>query len=104
MLVLTRRPGQSVYIGDDVKVTLVEIKGNQVRIGIDAPAAVRIFREEIYLQILEENKSAAALSAEVPVDLRNVAQTWKDKKPEAMNRLRIEKKRGHKREEEGTEE
>ena len=74
MLVLTRRPGQSVYIGDDIKITLVEIKGNQVRIGVDAPSTVRIFREEIYLQILEENRSAAALSAEAPKDLSGVDQ------------------------------
>lgn len=59
MLILTRKPGESLYIGDDVKVTIVEIKGNQIRVGIDAPADLRIYREEIYKQILEENKSAA---------------------------------------------
>jgi len=81
MLVLTRRPGQSVYIGDDVKITLVEIKGNQVRLGVEAPSSVRIFREEIYLQIMEENKSAAALSKALPSDLKNVASAWSNKKP-----------------------
>jgi carbon storage regulator len=60
MLILTRKPGESLYIGDNVKVTIVEIKGNQIRVGIDAPAELRIYREEIYRQILEENKSAAA--------------------------------------------
>jgi len=66
MLILTRKPGESLYIGDTVKVTIVEIKGNQIRVGIDAPPELRIYREEIYLQILEENKSAAeaALSVE----------------------------------------
>lgn len=59
MLILTRKPGESLYIGDNVKVTIVEIKGNQIRVGIDAPAELRIYREEIYRQILEENKSAA---------------------------------------------
>jgi len=59
MLILTRKPGESLYIGDNVKVTIVEIKGNQIRVGIDAPADLRIYREEIYRQILEENKSAA---------------------------------------------
>jgi carbon storage regulator len=59
MLILTRKPGQSLYIGDDIKVTIVEIKGHQIRVGIDAPKSYRIYREEIYLQILEENKSAA---------------------------------------------
>ena len=59
MLILTRKPGESLYIGDNVKVTIVEIKGNQIRVGIDAPPELRIYREEIYLQILEENKKAA---------------------------------------------
>lgn len=59
MLILTRKPGQSLYIGDDVKITIVEIKGNQIRLGIDAPTQYRIYREEIYLQIQEENQRAA---------------------------------------------
>lgn len=70
MLVLTRRTGQSVYIGDEVKITLVEIKGNQVRIGVDAPPHVRIYREEIYLQILDENRQAAATSVDAPKELK----------------------------------
>ena len=60
MLILTRKPGESLYIGAHIKVTFVELKGNQVRLGIEAPSDMRIFREEIYLQILEENKKAAA--------------------------------------------
>ena len=59
MLILTRKPGESLYIGDDIKITIVEIKGHQIRVGIDAPKEYRIYREEIYLAILEENRSAA---------------------------------------------
>jgi carbon storage regulator len=59
MLILTRKPGESLYIGDNIKVTIVEIKGNQIRVGIEAPTDLRIYREEIYLQILDENKTAA---------------------------------------------
>ncbi len=59
MLILTRKPGESLYIGDSVKITIVEIKGNQIRVGIDAPTDLRIYREEIYMQILEENRTAA---------------------------------------------
>ena len=59
MLILTRKPGESLYIGDDIKITIVEIKGHQIRVGIDAPKEFRIYREEIYLAILEENKQAA---------------------------------------------
>lgn len=87
MLVLTRKPGQSVYIGEDVRVTLKEIKGNQVRIGIDAPKSVKIYREEIYLQILEENRSAASLSVGTPSDLGDVAKAWQEKKPATLGKL-----------------
>ncbi len=59
MLILTRKPGESLYIGDDIKISIVEIKGHQIRIGIEAPKECRVYREEIYLAILEENKSAA---------------------------------------------
>lgn len=62
MLILTRKQGESVFIGDNIKVTVVEVKGHQIRVGIDAPKEIRIYREEIYYQILEENKKAAALS------------------------------------------
>jgi len=99
MLVLTRRPGQSVYIGDDVKITLVEIKGSQVRIGIEAPGNVRIFREEIYLQIQEENQSAAVQPAELAPDLSGMAKVWREGKTDTLSRLRVERKRPKKSEE-----
>jgi carbon storage regulator len=63
MLILTRKQGESLFIGGDVKVTIMEMKGNQVRVGIDAPSQTKIYREEIYLQILEENQLAAGGSA-----------------------------------------
>ena len=59
MLILTRKSGESITIGDDVKITVVEVKGKQVRIGIDAPRSYMIHREEIYLNIQEENRRAA---------------------------------------------
>jgi carbon storage regulator len=84
MLVLTRKPGQSVYIGTDIKVTLHGIRGNQVRLGIDAPGNVRIYREEIFNQILEENQSAAS---ELPPDLTQVAKVWADGRSKALSEL-----------------
>lgn len=69
MLILTRKPGESLRIGDDVRITVVEIKGNQVRIGIAAPRSFPIYREEIYVQIQSANKEAVASipeSGEVP--------------------------------------
>jgi len=59
MLILTRKSGESITIGDDVKVTVVEVKGKQVRIGIDAPRSYTIHREEIYISIQQENRRAA---------------------------------------------
>lgn len=60
MLVLTRRPGESIVVGEDIVVTVIEIKGGQVRIGIDAPRSVEVYREEIYEQVRQENLSAIA--------------------------------------------
>lgn len=65
MLVLTRRPGESIVVGDNIVVTVIEIKGGQVRIGIDAPRDVDVYREEIYEQVRQENLSAIANAAEI---------------------------------------
>lgn len=58
MLALARKVNQSIMIGNDIEVTLLEIKGDQIKIGINAPKNVPIYRKEIYAQIQEENKSA----------------------------------------------
>lgn len=60
MLVLTRKSGEDIFLGDDIRVVVREIKGRQVRIGIEAPAFVPVYRGEIYRQIQEENRRAAA--------------------------------------------
>jgi carbon storage regulator len=62
MLILTRKSGESITIGDDVKVTVIEVKGKQVRVGIDAPRNYVIHREEVYIRIQEENRLAAEKS------------------------------------------
>ncbi len=55
MLILTRRIGETLVIGDDVTVTILGVKGNHIRLGINAPKEVSIHREEIYLRIQHEN-------------------------------------------------
>ena len=60
MLILTRRISESIIIGDDVKLTVLGVKGNQVRIGIDAPKDVSVHREEIYARIQQEKNGEAA--------------------------------------------
>ena len=60
MLVLTRKPGERIVIADNIVVTVVEIKGDNIRIGIDAPREVKVYRGEIYDAIVAENRQAAA--------------------------------------------
>ena len=59
MLVLTRKLGESIAIDDDIKIVVVQIRGRQVRLGIEAPRNTKIHREEVYLAIQEQNKQAA---------------------------------------------
>lgn len=62
MLVLTRKVDQSIIIGDNIKLTVVEIRGDQVKIGIEAPREIPVHREEVYREIQEENRKAAQVS------------------------------------------
>ena len=60
MLVLTRKPRQQIMIGDNIVINVVEVQGENVRIAIDAPREIKIYRGEIYRAIQEENQKAAA--------------------------------------------
>ncbi len=74
MLILTRKLGENIRIGDDIKITILEIKGGQVKLGIDAPPQVAVHREEIYERIREENRRASGVSPSV---LREVAGAFR---------------------------
>jgi carbon storage regulator len=59
MLILARRPGERVVIGEDILVTVMAVNGHTVRLGIEAPNSVPVYREEIWLSVKEENRAAA---------------------------------------------
>ena len=61
MLILTRRIGETLRVGDDVKVTVLEVQGNQVRLGIEAPRSIEVHREEIYQRIQQERQGGGAV-------------------------------------------
>jgi carbon storage regulator len=64
MLILTRRPGERVVIGEEILVTVMGVSGHTVRLGIAAPSGVPIYREEIWLAVREENRAAAAANVD----------------------------------------
>lgn len=67
MLIITRRAGEKIVIGDDIVVQVMEVSGNTVRLGIAAPKSLPVYREEIWAAVKEENQAAAASSvAEMP--------------------------------------
>lgn len=63
MLVLSRKPGEALRVGDDVEITIVEVKGDMVRIGIEAPRDVQVWRKELWEAIVAENRRAAEEAA-----------------------------------------
>ena len=75
MLALARKINESIMLGSDIEVTLLEIKGDQVKLGISAPKSVPIYRKEIFLQIQEENRQAMQ-----GVDIEAMQQVFQEKK------------------------
>jgi len=83
MLVLSRTRDQTIMIGDDIEITVVDIRGDKVRLGINAPPAIPVHRKEVYDAIKRENRAAANVS---PDDIASVASIHKDEAGTARNR------------------
>jgi carbon storage regulator len=66
MLILSRKVNEKVMIGDDISLSIIEIRGDQVRIGVDAPKTVKVFRQEVFDAIRAENKAASESAAVLP--------------------------------------
>ena len=79
MLVLTRKAGQSIVVADNVEIKVLEIHGNQVKLGVQAPGSVPIHRKEVYVAIQRENQAAAS-----------VPQPASDEVSEALRKLKPE--------------
>lgn len=79
MLILTRKAGESLYLGDNIKLKVLSIQGKQIKIGLEVPDDMPVYREEVYLKIQEQNRMAAEASSD---DLLAAASLWlsKDKK------------------------
>lgn len=72
MLILTRRAGETLMIGDDVSITVLGVKGNQVRIGVNAPKNISVHREEIYQRIQREKSQQAGAPTSIEEDEDNI--------------------------------
>lgn len=68
MLVLTRKKDQSIVINDNIEITVLDVQGDQVRIGIDAPKNISIHRKEVFLQIADENRKASETNVKIDIN------------------------------------
>ncbi|MDR3247404.1 MAG: carbon storage regulator CsrA [Treponema sp.] len=66
MLILSRKVNEKIMIGDDISISIIEVRGDQVRLGVDAPRTVKVFRQEVFDAIKAENKAAAESKSVLP--------------------------------------
>ena len=74
MLALSRKKDEAIVINNDIEVTIIEVKGDQVKLGITAPKSVPVYRKEVYLQIQEANRAAANEAAQAMEALKKLGQ------------------------------
>lgn len=77
MLVLARKVGQQIVIGEEIEITVLEVRGEQVRLGINAPRSIAVHRKELLVQVADENVQAASVSKE---SLQELGKTLKEQK------------------------
>ena len=78
MLVLSRRAGESIVLGDDITVTILEVRGDLVRVGIDAPRSLKVHRAELLVQLEASNREAASPSEDTVASL---SEALRDRRP-----------------------
>ncbi len=100
MLVLTRKIGEKIIIGDNIFLTIIDIKGDQVQLGLDAPREISIHREEVFLEIQEENKRAQA-SKDFDIDSIDKLLEEKKRRDAKIDEKRVQTKRGRPNRSEG---
>jgi len=82
MLVLTRKPGQAIVIGEGIEVVVVEIKGDQVRLGITATRSIAVHRKEVLEQVRAANQEAAQINGDIAERLKGIFPPRTDRPPE----------------------
>ncbi len=91
MLILARKPNESIIIGDQIEISVIDIKGDQVKLGITAPKSIKVYREEVYRAIQRENIEAAKAKPEVLPTLDNLIpkkeNAEKEEKNSSQNKL-----------------
>lgn len=83
MLILTRRSGESLYLGENIKVTVLSVQGKQIKLGLEVPKDMTVYREEVYKRVQEQNKLAIESKDD---DLLAVTNLWQGKKKESSKR------------------
>ena len=79
MLVLTRKRNQSIMVNDNIELTIIDIQGDQVRVGINAPKDVKVFRKEVYVEMKEANQKASNVTMDALSILKNAIIKQKSK-------------------------
>lgn len=80
MLVLSRKPGEAIRIGDDIEISIIEVRGDTVRVGIDAPRCVPVFRRELLTEVAKANVESIRVASEEIEALKTLLQTKEERR------------------------